>query len=1397
MPQRPRIINLIFLGLILTALAIGMLYGLPKSEAASVSTATSTFAIKETDQKAQAQMKEEYGKLPLSFVANDGQTDARVKFLSRGDGYSLFLTSTEAVLALTSTRAGKKGTATKHTPSHQVMADQPCVLRMKLTDAQPDPRQEGIDELQGKVNYLVGNDASKWRTNVPTYSKVKYQSIYPGVDLVYYGNQQQLEYDFIVSPGADPGIIKVAFQGMRKLVLDAQGNLILRTKLGDVSLHKPIVYQVVNGQRIEIVSCYILRNQRQVGFKIGDYDKSRPLIIDPVLVYSTYLGGSGVDAGTDETANSVAVDATGNAYLTGTSTSADFPVVNAYQPSHGADAFVSKLNSTGTALLYSTYLGGSRSEYGNGIAIDSQGSAYVTGRTDSRDFPVTPGAYQTNGLDEDVFVTKLNPAGNALVYSTLLSGDRHTENQGFTLASAEAGHAIAVNAQGEAYVVGETQSVNFPTSSPVQANLSAGYDLFVTKLNANGTGLVFSTYLGGKDTDNGEGIALDSLGNAYVTGTIYSKDFPTTAGAFKSTNSTGGTDAIVAKFSANGTLIYSTYVGGDSYDSAHGIAVDGNGNAFIAGDTTSYNFPITEAALKKRFSKGAVFKSTDSSARWKTTGLMDQFAVNAIAVDPINSTTIYAGSDGGIFKSIDGGSSWTAIGLTNLIVRSIAIDPSNPSRIFAGTLGQGIFKSTDGGDTWTNPITSGNAYALVFDPRGSDKIYACTSSSVLISADGGDNWSIFRAGANNKALVFDPRNPSTIYLCANSGIIKSVDNGASWNYVLQLATFVSLVIDPKNPSILYAGNQDFGVYKTTDAGLNWASVDNGLASHQVHSLAIDPVNPSTVYAGLSDNGVYKTTNGGSGWASTGLSYSSVNTLMIDPANPSILYAGSSVFQIDAFVAELNATGSALIYSSYLGGTSYDKAFGIAIDSQDNPYIAGVTSSIDFPLAQPLEQMNGVATEAFIIKLKGADKSVAFSTYLGGSKPDQANAIAVDAVGNIYVVGGTRSGDFPKASPLQPTLNNVIDPFVTKISAPESLPTPSTLQLNASNYTVGEASGHVDITVNRTGDTSSAITINYATSDTAGLTNCNVTGTGIASSRCDYATSIGTLRFAAGESSKTVSIPVVDDNFTEGNESFTITLSSPTGATLGTTTTATVTITDNANTSGNPIDSVSFFVRQHYIDFLGREPDAFGFQGWQDILNNCQPGNTSCDRIEVSSGFFRSSEFQERGYFTYRFYSVALGRKPDYAEFMPDLAKVSGFLTDAEKEANKVAFVDEFMARTAFRNRYDSQTTPTAYVDALLQTAGLPNHPSRAGWIAGLTSGTLTRARVLRELAESTESYNKFYNEAFVVMQYFGYLRRDPDIFYLDWIRSMNQNGDYRSMIDGFVNSAEYRQRFGQ
>ena len=355
-------------------------------------------------------------------------------------------------------------------------------------------------------------------------------------------------------------------------------------------------------------------------------------------------------------------------------------------------------------------------------------------------------------------------------------------------------------------------------------------------------------------------------------------------------------------------------------------------------------------------------------------------------------------------------------------------------------------------------------------------------------------------------------------------------------------------------------------------------------------------------------------------------------------------------------------------------------------------------------------------------------------------------------------------------------------------------TTPTIQFSTGSFSIAESGGAASITVSRAGPTTNAATVNYATSDTAGLNNCSVVN-GVASSRCDYPASVGTLRFAAGETAKTISIPIVDDSYAEGNESFTITLSNATGGSLGAPGTASVTINDNeASTGANPIDTTAFFVRQHYIDFLTREPDPGGFAGWQTIINNCPPNDPSCDRIHVSSAFFRSPEFQERGYFVYRFYPVSFGRKPDYGEFTPDFAKVSGFLTDAELEVAKVALITEFMSRSPFVTKYNALTN-TAYVDTLLATANV-THGSRDVWITSLGNGSRTRADVLRELVESQEVYNKYFNQAFVVMQYFGYLRRDPDALYTDWIQILDSTNDFRGMVNGFMNSPEYRIRFG-
>ena len=547
------------------------------------------------------QVSEIYGKLPLHFEANHGQTDEQVKFLARGNRHTLFLTPSEAVLVLTKreqTAIGKVQAA-RLRPEERGQVTR-TVLRMAFVDANPRPRLEGREELSGKANYFVGNDSSTWRTNVPTYAKIRYPNLYPGIDLIYYGSQRELEYDFVVRPGADPKRILLDFRGADKLEVDAQGDLVLHTPAGVIRQRKPDIYQEVDGARREIAGGYMLKGGRRVGFQVATYDVSRPVVIDPTLLYSTYLGGSGFD-GVDGAG--IAVDASGNAYVTGFTTSTNFPTTpGAFQITFGGveNAFVTKLNPTGSGLVYSTYLGGSTGlggggDEGLGITVDASGNAYVTGVTHSTNFPTTLGAFQAVlGGDQDAFVTKLSPTGSALVYSTYLGGLDQDE-----------GFGIAVDSLGNAYVSGFTASTNFPTTpAAFQTALGGGFgDAFVAKLDPTGSALVYSTYLGGVDFDAGFGIALDTSSNAYVTGFTASTNFPTTPGAFQ-TVFTGG-DAFVAKLDPTGSaLVYSTLLGGSFDDRGQGIAVDAAGNAYVTGSTQSADFPTTPGAFQTTFGGG-------------------------------------------------------------------------------------------------------------------------------------------------------------------------------------------------------------------------------------------------------------------------------------------------------------------------------------------------------------------------------------------------------------------------------------------------------------------------------------------------------------------------------------------------------------------------------------------------------------------------------------------------------------------------------------------------------------------------------------------------------------------------------------------------------------------------
>jgi hypothetical protein len=508
-----------------------------------------------------------YAQIPLSFEPNQGQTAAPVQFLSRGPGYTLFLTPAAAVLRLQKTAPPTPG----QLPSAARTAD---VVLMQLIGGNVAPRVVGLDWLPGVSNYLLGNDPSQWHTNVPFFGGVEYDNAYRGIGLVYYGHQGQLEYDFVLAPGSDPAVIQLAFQGeQRGMSLDAQGNLVLHTADGDLIEHAPDLYQEWGGVRRAVAGQFMLEGGGRLGFAVGAYDPTQPLTIDPKLLWSTYLGGSGQDYG-----QSIAVNQYGQAYVTGYTASPDFPTLNALQKTKdgNSDAFVAKF-SAGGSLLWSTYFGGSDFDYGFGIAVNQYGDAYVAGQTYSVDFPTLNAFQAANGGSSDAFVAKFS-TGGALLWSTYLGGT------GFDYAT-----GIAVDPSGHAYVTGYTGSTDFPTRKAFQRTSPGNGDAFVARLSTGGA-LLYSTYLGGSTgLDYGTAIAADQNGNAYVTGSTDSSDFPI-RNAFQAAYGYSG-HAFVAKFSVGGSLLWSTYLGGSGFDSGQGIAVDQYGNAYVTGTTNSSNFP--------------------------------------------------------------------------------------------------------------------------------------------------------------------------------------------------------------------------------------------------------------------------------------------------------------------------------------------------------------------------------------------------------------------------------------------------------------------------------------------------------------------------------------------------------------------------------------------------------------------------------------------------------------------------------------------------------------------------------------------------------------------------------------------------------------------------------------
>ena len=682
-----------------------------------------------------------YVRLPLSFEANRGQTDSRVKFLARGRNYTLFLTGREAVLVLSSGKP--EGTGQQQASS--------AVVHFRLLGSAPAVHVSGQNLQEGTSNYFLGNDPSQWHTRIPNYARVRYHQVYPGIDLVYYGNQGELENDFLVSAGSDPNSIRMGLDGVEGLRLDRSGNLVLKMKGGEVQLRRPRAYQGNN----EVPVRYVLRTGNEVGLRIGAYDHRQQLVIDPVLAYSTYFGGSGGDIG-----NGIAVDSAGNAYITGISNSANFPTSpGSHSTSYGGngDAFVVKLNPAGSTSsssstpqrVYSTYLGGSGTDSGNAIAVDAGGDAYVTGSTTSANFTTTSGVFQTAlGGASDAFVTELNSTGTGLVYSSYLGGSGD-----------DAGQGIAIDSSNNAYVTGSTQSANFPTITPVQALNAGSSDAFIAKVDFTGATLLYSTYLGGTKADVGQSIKVDSSGNAYVAGYTFSSDFPL-QNPVQGSNA-GTVNAFVTVLnSAGSAFTFSTYLGGSGDDRAFGLALDTSGNIYIVGGSQSLDFPTTVGVIQgtnKGQSDAFVAKLNPAGPTLVYSTLLGGAGVeqgNGIAVDSSGDAFVTGFTNSSNFPTfspiqallgISGGSSCGASACTDAFVSEL-----NPT----GTaLVQSTYLGGSGADF---------GHAIALNSAGVPYITGSTSSSNFPATPGAFQSSLTGVAGNAFVAQIKPDNVSGI-----------------------------------------------------------------------------------------------------------------------------------------------------------------------------------------------------------------------------------------------------------------------------------------------------------------------------------------------------------------------------------------------------------------------------------------------------------------------------------------------------------------------------------------------------------------------------------------------------------------------------------------------------------
>jgi len=906
---------------------------------------------------AKARLAEKFGELPLNFEANQGQIDNRVKFLSHGPGYDLFLTSTHAVLRV------QKPRATQADNSKQPAGDvenvrEGTVLLLKMLGANATPQVEGQEELPGRVNYFIGNDPQKWRRNIPTYRKAYFKDIYPGIDVVYYGNQRELEYDFVVGVGANPKLIRFSVEGADQIRLDKTGTLLLALKHGEVSLNKPVIYQLdANGSRREVKGAYVVKGN-EVNFKLDRFDASKPLVIDPVLSYSTLLGSTNNDNTTG-----IAVDSQGNAYVTGSTEFTGFPTTpGAFKTtSTRAGAFVTKLDPTGTSLVYSTYLNGNNPGFTNGlgIAVDSAGNAHITGSTSSTDFPVVNGLKTTSS-----FFKTIDAAATWSNQNSGLTGD--------AIALAVAPNAANTIYEATSDGIFRSADGGATWTKTTSTGLTVGSFISALAVHPTNPSTLFIGVFSGlmKSTDGGNNwssVITSPLTFGTISCIVFDPSTPSTMyvgagnGAFKSTDS-GATWILQNNFGVPGT------------PNVHAIAID----------------PTTPLTIYAGTSGSGFFKSTNGGSVWTAMnsgmGGPNPTFINTVVIDPANPATIYTGhgSSGGINKSTNGGASWTP--LTNGIPQFNQVNAmsATTSGVYAAVGNTGIIKTTNGGTNWA-PANTGlwnlSVRAIATHPSDGSILYVGTGTS--FSTD----CFVTKLNAAGSGILF-----STLL----GGSNEEIGNG--------------IAVDG-NGNIHVAGQTTSLNFPVVNAAQGTPSTLN---CNDAFVVKLNPSVPSYVYSTYLRGSSCDTANAiavdASGNSYITGSTSSNDFLIANAFQPALAQSSSG----DAFVTKLNPAGSP-IYSTYLGGTgSFEAGWGIAADASGNAYVTGSTDSSNFPMMNPIQGSfsGGSLGDVFVTKFNSQGSALIYSTYLGGVSSDQARSIAIDSGNNAYVTGSTDSGNFP-------------------------------------------------------------------------------------------------------------------------------------------------------------------------------------------------------------------------------------------------------------------------------------------------------------------------------------------------------------------------------------------------